>query len=206
MAGRGRTINEAAAARYEEHKAQAKGGGKPMSWLEADEARQQMPHPIASSKKYVFRSRPGTIPHFTVRIPHLPDDFKNEAQEKRLTSSFIRRRARIDGENPGYDLESIRAKVGGDYIVFRYQPGRRVPGTEDQFYRGTCVYETDDDEIYAYLMRKKRDNRNGLWSDIVVEYPKTSFEVNGQSFPATSAGWEAAQAAVMAGPTPSQKD
>lgn len=202
-----RPVTGPAGDRFAQYKGQMESkNSHPIAWHEADEARQQMTIPVGTGKRHLFRSRPGTITSFAVFIPHLPDTFKTERHEEVMTRLFDNRRAREDGENPPFDLESVRLKNGGDYIRFKYAPGRQVPGEPGKTYRGFCYYETDDDEIAAFLMYRKSNKPNGPWVDIVVEHPKTTFEINGQTFPATAAGWKAAEAAVLAGVDNPQKD
>jgi hypothetical protein len=204
-----RTASPAAQARYDEHKAIKANTAvnAKVEWRAQDEARNQ---PVLAGfgegKKYLFRSLPGTLPGFAVRIPTPPDDYANDQQRDRYERDFKRRRLKLDGENPPYDFNSLREKVGGSLISFKYIPGTQSFTNPDVRFRGTCFYATDDDEIYAFLMKLKKDNVNGVWSNITVEYPTRMVEVNGQSFPATSAGWEAVQAAMSAVPTPPQDE
>ena len=193
----GQPVSGAAGERFAQFSEQKNSNPHPITWHEADEARQQMQIQLGTGKKHLFRSRPGTVTSLAVYIPRKPDILGDEVKRKVIHDLFDYRRAEKDGENPPFDLDSVRRKVGGDYIRFKYAPGRQVPGESGRSYRGTCWYETDDDEVYAFLMARKNKN-SGAWRDIVVEHPKTSFEVNGQEFPATTAGWEAAQRAVMA--------
>lgn len=168
-----------------------------MTWAEYDpESRNQPIVPLNTGKKYVFRSRPGTLRGFGVHIPTLPDDFPNEKQEKKYTDRFIKRRAAIDGDSPKYDLDHIREVNGGEWIKFSTIPGNDRRQT-------TCFFATDDEQTYQFLMQCKKRSR-GDWPNIIVEYPTRTVTVNGKTVPATAAGWEAAQAAFMAGDDPQE--
>lgn len=191
------TPAKAANTRYSAQKAVAEANAQALianKWKTEDEARQQPMVPLNTGKKYVFRSRPGTLRGFSVRVPRFPDefDFKDEKQRQRHERAYDRRRERKGGDE-GYDLQAVRDAVGGDYIRFRFIPGNETRQT-------TCFYATDDEDVYRFLLRKKQQNHDGLWNDIVVEHPTRMVEINGQTVPATFAGFEAAQAAFMAEP------
>jgi len=188
---------KAANTRYDAHKAVAAANqqaARAADWKSQDEARSQPMVPLNTGAKYVFRSKPGTLRGFAVRVPRFPDefDFKDEKQRQRHEKAYARRRERKGGDE-GYDLENVRNAVGGDYIRFKFIPGNETRQT-------TCYYATSDEDVYRFLLRKKTQNTNGLWDDIVVEYPTRMVEINGQKVPATFAGFEAAQAAFMAEP------
>ncbi len=180
--------------RYAEHNANTFSNqtqGSALSWKQSDEARGQALVPLNTGKKYVFRTLPGMDRGFAIKVPALPDSFKSEAQRERYTRDYIRRRKQIDGENPKFDLESVHAKTGG-WIQFSSIPGNGSRQT-------TAFYATDDKEIHDFLMHLKSIDETGKWQHIVVEYPNKTFDIGGQKFPATDAGFEAAKIAAMQG-------
>lgn len=160
-----------------------------MSWEDQDESRKQRLIPVNTTHKYVFRIKPGTMRSFNVRIPTLPDDFVSDKAEKRYTERFGKREAvRNNGK---YDLNKVRDAVGGDWIGFKNLPG----GPNQQ---SSSYYETSDEDVYQFLMRCKETDTSGNWDNIFVEYPNQKVTVNGKTYPATEAGWKAAQAAMTA--------
>lgn len=192
-----RPVSETAQTRYRDHaavleKANA-GAVDNRAWQDQDEARKQSVPVLHTKKKYVFRSRPGTLRGFSVRIPTLPDAYASDREQERRERDFTRRRLAVDGEKPPFDLDSLRAKVGDEFIVFT-----QIPGGPDR--QGVCFYATDDDEIYAFLMHRRKVDTSGSWANIFIEYPTRLQKINGIEVPGTIAGFEAAQAAFMAEP------
>ena len=161
------------------------------NWQDQDEARGQRVPVLNSKAKYVFRVRPGTLRTFSVRIPTLPDDFKSDREREVRTERFAKRRELVDGKNPKFDLDYLREKVGGEWIIFK-----NIPGGPDR--QGSSFYETSDDEVYAFLMHRKKVDTSGAWANIFVEYPSRIQKINGIEVPGTIAGFEAAQNAFMA--------
>ena len=162
---------------------------KHANWKMSDEARLIPPARINSRMKYLFRFEPGTVRQWNIRLDHLPDDFETEKQEAVLTRKFKKNRAKVDGENPKYDLESMREKVGKDFINFTPIPGG--PGRQ-----GTCYYATNDSEIANFLRRKIREGK-GAYANLREERPTETIEVNGVSIPNTTEGWDAARIAAL---------
>jgi len=165
------------------------------NWKREDEAR-LMPGPvIRTNKKYLFRFLPGTGPSsFSVKVDSLPDDFLNERQEQFHRRSYERRTRqthgdKIYGEKPRYDLDSIRQKLGRNWIRFISMPGTSK-------IQPTCYYATDDPEIAAYLrhfvMLGKRE-----WKYVREERPTEKVEIGGISVPNTTEGWEVARVAAQ---------
>src|SRR5688572_1780496 len=101
-----------------------------------DEARSQPLVPLNTGKKWVFRSLPGTLRQFSVRIPTIPESFKDDKAEARYMAAFKRRRTRVDGSPDRFDYEELRSRVGKDYSQFR-----AIPGGPDR--QQTCFYATD---------------------------------------------------------------
>ena len=160
-----------------------------IAWEDQDESRKQRLVPLNTGEKYVFRVKPGTLRDFGVRIPTPPDDFKDEKTEKKYMDRFNKRRAKRD--NGKFDLEAVREAVGGDWIAFKHLPG----GPDRQ---SSSFYATSDENVYEFLRNAKDQDTSGYWDNIFIEYPGKSIEVNGRKYPATDAGWQAAQAAMRA--------
>jgi hypothetical protein len=158
-------------------------------WKAADEARMQPPAPIRTTKKYLFRFRPGTGHlNFSLKLPHLPDTFESERHEKVLTRKFEQNRKRVDGENPKYNLSEIQDEIGRDWIRFTPMPGNRNR-------QSTSYYATDNEQIAALLRKRIKEGR-GPFRDMVEERPTELIEINGVSIPNTTEGWEAARFAA----------
>lgn len=158
------------------------------NWKTQDEARLMPGVRIYTKKKFLFRFLPGTGPaSLNLRIDKLPDDFVNERQEAFYRRSLERRTKRVHGENAKYDLDSIREKVGSDWITFTALPGSGKVAA-------TCYYATDDPEVAAFVRHKIRVGKS-FWQHLREERPGEMIEVNGISIPNTSEGWEAARKA-----------
>lgn len=145
-----------------------------------DEGRAAAPARLNTSYKYLFRSYPGTMGPFAARLPVLPSQFSNEKNEERLTASWKRRHAH-DGDL----LEALQDKVQGDAIVFA-----KIHGKQEVW------YGTDDEDVAAYL-RARVATQQGEWQWIYEERPQATFLVNGEPFPQTPQGFEAARRYVM---------
>ncbi len=183
--------------RYESNAEVNAKANRSAAWKDQDEARSQPLIPLNTGRKYVFRLRPGTYRKPMFRIPTLPDDFRNEKQERVYTERFNKRALARSGDKPKYDLAAVRNAVGGEYIIF--QP---IPGGDDR--QGSGFFATDSEDVYQYLMERKRNNPNGVMQHVFVEYPQRTITVNGRTVPATTAGWEAAQEAFMADDVPQE--
>jgi hypothetical protein len=159
-------------------------------WKTADEARLMPPAPIRTNKKYLFRFKPGTGHlNLSIKIPHLPDSFESDRHEKVLTRKFEQNRARVDGDEPKYDLTELQDELGTDWITFTPMPGNRNRGS-------TSYYATDSDQIAAFIRKQVREGRD-FWKDVVEERPAEMIEVNGTTIPNTTEGWDAAKLAAL---------
>src|SRR4051812_40912932 len=193
-----RPVQAETAQRYEDHKAIIANANqqaqRASDWRSADEARSQPMAVLGVVAKYIFRTRPGTVRLKTVRIPTLTDDYPGGDRERtRRESDFAKRRLKVDGPNPPYNLDTIREKVGSEYIQFKPIPGKAGRQTGS-------FYPTDHDDVAAFLLKRMKDDPNGFGAEVICEYPTRTVTVNGQQYPATSAGWEAAQAAMLEAP------
>ena len=187
-------VSGAVQERYAEHNQVVFSGQartQQIAYRDQDEARRQELVPLNTSKKYVFRTMPGFDRTFGVRIP-TRQFFDDPRVDERSKMKFDRAMDREFGENRDFDFESIRLKVGSDWINFSPIPGNQ--SRQQQSY-----YETDDDETARFLLYLKANDRTGKWQHVTVEYPTRTFTIGGQEFPATDAGWEAARAAAIQG-------
>lgn len=165
------------------------------SWKSADEARLQPQARLGVRSKYLFRFLPGAgMRGLSVRIDR-SNEYVEDRVQRAYDKSYERRVKRIYGapmeemkEKLGFSLDSLREKLGGDYLDFTPIPGQ--PGRQ-----GSCFYATDDDEIAAYL-RFRMATGDGYWELLREEHPTETITINGMEIPNTTEGWDAARIAA----------
>jgi len=141
-----------------------------------DEARMRPPIRLGVKTKYLFRSEPGTYPGISIFIQSLPDQYRDERQMNTEIARFKRKFT----EDQQAMLDEIIAKNGGSKFINFVRTPRRE-----------CYFGTDDPATAAYI--KERMDRGEL-PHVYFEQPGKSITVNGQDFPDTELGWEAARA------------
>jgi hypothetical protein len=165
-------------------------GAETIKWEEQDEARSQPMVPLNFPNAIaIFRFKPGTGRRYNIMVPKLPDDFASDRIEERLTRDFNRRRKNFDGANPKFDLAKVWEVTNG-MISFD-----SIPGNARR--QSSGFYACYDRDVYEFIMNCRKKDPVGF-QDIVVEYPQRRIKVGKYDVPATQAGWEAAQAAIMA--------
>jgi len=141
-----------------------------------DEGRAAAPARLNINQKYLFRSQPGTLFQFVAKLPTLPAQHSNDKNEARTVAVWERTHA-MDADR----LYRLQDKIRGDAIAFT-----KVRGAMEVW------YATDDNEIAEYLRERMR-SKQGDWQWIYEERPTSTFTLNGEAFPQTPAGFEAAR-------------
>ena len=167
------------------------------NWKNADESRLRPPARLGVKAKYLFRFPVGAGPrNMSVFLDYARESIEDRVQ-KFHDRSFERRTKKLYGDQMGADLgfnlDSLREKMGGNYIEFT-----PIPGNPQR--QGSCYLATDDDEVAAYI-RYRMQTGSGHWQLLREEHPTEMIEVNGMRIPNTAEGWDAARIAAMRGMT-----
>lgn len=145
-----------------------------------DEAKMRPPIRLGVKAKYLFRSKPGTYPRMTVKIPALPEQFRDRDQRETEVAKY---KQRFD-EKQRKTLEHVRTVMNGNFIHFTPTP------------RGECFFATDDDKVADFLKSLLHSGREP-WTKFYLELPGRTVTINGEEFPNTALGWEAARRYMM---------
>lgn len=145
------------------------------------------PAVIAKDRRYVFRSRPGTVAKQRIRIPAIPPPGVDET-EKRYDFIVGRYEKKFGSDALARYDQLVDANGGAHYVDFTTV---RVPMGENRFTR-ECFFQTDSADLAAFV-RQALSNDGRFYEDV----PPITVEIGGKPIEITVTN-DAERAQVLA--------